>query len=150
MNNAGTILLIEDDYAHVFIFEAGFRRRGVLNPVHIARSIEEARCYLAGTGVYGNRSRFPRPVMLLLDWDISQGRGIEMVTWIRNSPEWRDMPIVAFGNGESGSDLHAAYNAGANAWFSTRSGLDDLIDTVRDLEMLSDVLVRQSRDPRSS
>lgn len=142
----GTILLVEDDYAHIFIFEAGFRRKGVLNPIHIARSVEEAQCYLGGVGVYANRDRFPVPALLLLDWDLNHGRGADLAAWVRSQPESRHMPIVAFGE-MADRDLQAAYDLGANACFSSRVGLDELIDTVKDLEFLSDVLVREPRGP---
>lgn len=145
MTDAGTILLVEDDYTHVFIFEAGFRRHGVSNPIHMARSVEEAQTYLRGAGMYGNRSRFPLPCLILLDLDVNRRCGAELLRWLQCDPRLEHIPVVAFGTIEAPQELQPIYDAGANACFEKRGGLDELITTIKSLDFVSQILVRTNQ-----
>ena len=67
MNQTGTILLVEDNEDDVFIMRLALKQAGVRNPLQVVTDGQLALDYLAGSGRYSDRARFPLPFIVFLD-----------------------------------------------------------------------------------
>ena len=78
-----TILLVEDNPTDVLLIQRAFAKAKLANPVHILNDGDQAIDYLEGTGDYGDRTKYPLPVLILLDLKLPRRSGLEVLTWLR-------------------------------------------------------------------
>ena len=132
MSLAGrTILLVEDNEDDVFFMEDTLKRAGIKNPMHVARDGQRAVDYLSGVGGYADRSRFPMPCLVLLDLMLPRMNGLEVLRWMRQNPETREMVVTVLSGSILQSDMVLAYQTGANAYLVKPPTLEKLESLTR-------------------
>src|SRR6476660_732111 len=110
------ILLVEDDPNDVFFFERAAKKAGIGVPVHTVRDGQEAVNYLTGEGVYADREVHPFPVLMVLDLNLPQRHGLEVLRWLRNCKTCRTLLVIVLTSSRSELDIHEAYELGANSY----------------------------------
>lgn len=95
---------LDDDYDTVV--EAA-RRAGVRNPLVRAHTLAEARRLVASGPPFG---------LVLLDVNLPDGPGHELVEAIRGDARLRTTPVVVFSTSDNARDLRQLYASGANAY----------------------------------
>ena len=81
-----TILLVEDTPSDAALIRRGFDKTSVLNPIVWVKNGQEGLAYLSGLGQYGDRIRYPLPALILLDLDLPEMTGFELLQWKRTQP----------------------------------------------------------------
>ena len=109
------ILQVEDDANDVFLLQHAFRQAGISNAVHVATDGQMAVDYLAGTGAFGNRQRYPLPGLVLLDLKLPRQSGREVLQWIRAQPHLSAIVVIVFTSSQYMGDVGLAYELGANS-----------------------------------
>lgn len=120
------VLLLEDDEQMARVLSEGL---GVWNHEVIwARTCVEAWERL-GAGAVD---------LVIVDWRLSGERGTELIRRIRESPEYRVLPVVMI-SGHAGTDevLEAA-RAGANSFLPKPFALEELQAEIRTIHRLPD------------
>ena len=133
MNAHGAVLLVEDDANDVFLMQRAFKKAGIPNPIHVAGDGEDAVSYLAGHGEFGDRSRHPMPLLVLLDLKLPRKNGLEVLEWIRQQHPLRRLPVVVLTSSREPRDVDRAYDAGANSYLVKPLGFESLLDLVHSL-----------------
>jgi CheY-like chemotaxis protein len=89
MIDVATILVVEDDEDDFFLTQRALRRqtKARIERVESGRAAIE---YLAGRGVYADRSAYPAPEIVFLDLKMDQGTGHEVLSALR---EQRPTPM---------------------------------------------------------
>ncbi len=128
-----TILLTEDDSTDVLLLRRALRKAGVATPLEVVPDGEQAVAYLAGRGNYADRQRHPLPSLVLLDIKLPRKSGFEVLTWLRQQPGLRRLPVVMLTSSGQPDDINRAYDTGANAYHVKPAGFDDLLDLVETL-----------------
>lgn len=134
MSAAGSILLVEDDSTDVLLLRRAFDKGGVTNPLQVVSDGEQAVAYLSGQGDYGDRQRYPLPSLILLDIALPRRSGFEVLTWMRQDPGLRRLPVIMLTSSGQPGDISRAYDAGANAYHVKPSGFDELLEFVEALK----------------
>lgn len=134
MSAAGAILLVEDDSTDVLLLRRAFDKAGVTNPLQVVSDGEQAVAYLSGQGDYGDRARYPLPSLILLDIALPRRSGFEVLTWMRQDPALRQLPVIMLTSSGQPGDISRAYDAGANAYHVKPSGFDELLEFVEALK----------------
>ena len=96
---------------------------------------QAAMNYLSGNGQYADRARFPEPHLILLDWKMPGISGLEVLQWIRSGSDHRNVPVIVLTSSGRTDDVDTAYSAGANAFITKPSGVLELIDLLRALNV---------------
>ncbi|MDB6125038.1 MAG: response regulator receiver protein [Pedosphaera sp.] len=135
------ILLVEENFDEVFVLERAFHEAMIVNPVHIARHVEEAICYMEGVGVYADRERYPLPSLILLSMKAGTRVGFRLLMWIRSNDRFGSLPVVALGSGKNILEVGEAFRLGANAYFERRTDAADIIRLIQGIEMVEDIWV---------
>lgn len=78
-----TILVAEDDQADALLLERAFRRLHFAYRLANIRDGREVVDYLGGHGIYADRSEYPYPALIILDWKLPSKSGAEILEWIR-------------------------------------------------------------------
>ncbi len=136
MNTAhSTILLVEDDANDFFLIQRAFRKANLANPLQVVGDGEEAVSYLIGEGHYADRMKYPLPVLLLLDLKLPRKSGLEVLTWLREQPVLKRLPVVVLTSSKEPADINRAYDLGANSYLVKPLGFDALLDMVESLNL---------------
>ncbi|MBE9104651.1 response regulator, partial [Nostoc cf. edaphicum LEGE 07299] len=91
-----TILLVEDNHKDVLLLQRALRKANIVNPVQVVNDGDAAVLYLSGEEPYGDRTRYPLPVLILLDLKLPRRSGAEVLMWLRQQPELKRLPVVVF------------------------------------------------------
>jgi CheY-like chemotaxis protein len=125
------ILQVEDDAHDVFLLQRAFLQAGVDNPVQVATDGQMAIDYLAGTGRFADRSRYPLPAVILLDLKLPRKTGREVLQWIRAQPGFRRIVVIAFTSAPYVGDVGLAYDLGANSFLVKPTGFTRYLEIAR-------------------
>ena len=126
MDEASTILLVEDnpDDAELLIY--AFAKAGISNPIMLLDDGEKAVNYVHGRAGYADRTEFPLPGLILLDLKLPRHSGFEVLEVIRSLEATRRTPVVVVTSSNQEHDIRRAYDLGANAYLVKPVGGDAL------------------------
>jgi hypothetical protein len=114
MNDAMTILLVEDNPADVELTLRAFRRRRLSNPVMVVRDGEEALDYVHQRGQFVGGTVVPGVV--LLDLRLPKVGGLEVLRELKNHPVYRQVPVVVLTTSTEDRDVRSSYELGAASY----------------------------------
>ena len=134
MSAHATILLADDDEDDYFLLDRAFREARVPNPRNRVADGEQVLAYLEGVGEYGDRSKFPYPLFLLLDLQMPAMDGFEVLKWIRQHPRHKRLPVIAFTGHESKPVMRQAYECGANSLHKKPASFEELVKLVEGIQ----------------
>ncbi len=129
-----TILLVEDEEDDVFIFRRAVKRARITNPIQIINDGESAIAYLSGAGMYADRTRYPLPLLTLLDLNLPRITGLEVLKWIREQSLLNQMSVIVLTSSAQDRDISRAYHLGARSYLvkpPTPAGLLEVLNALR-------------------
>jgi CheY-like chemotaxis protein len=129
------VLLVEDDENDVVFVQRAFRQTGILNPLQIVRDGDEAVGYLSGGGQFADRDQYPLPAFMLLDLKLPRRSGLEVLTWAKEQPGLKRIPIVVLTSSRKDDDVNRAYEMGANSYLVKPVSFEGLMDLVKSLNL---------------
>src|ERR1041385_1243796 len=121
------ILAAEDEESDRMILELAFERAKLPHPLLIVRDGQEAVDYLSGKGDYADRSAHPRPALLILDLKMPRLNGFDVLAWLAEQPEFKQMPVVMLSSSANELDMNKARQLGACEYFVKPHRLDELV-----------------------
>ncbi len=145
MKKDGVIFLLENSTDYLFCLDQAFRTAQVLNPLRVARYGNEAILYLKGVGIYGDRSHYPLPSLIIIDLTIPDGSGMAVLGWIRRQTEFNEVPVIILVHPSQEKFVQDAFDRGANAYYLKRDDLAALARMIRTLEFSADPLPQPRR-----
>jgi CheY-like chemotaxis protein len=119
-NSHGVILIVEDEDDDIFLIRHALKQAGIKNPLQVTENCREAIAYLAGTGKYAARVKFPLPILVLLDLRLPDKSGLEVLRKIQDL-KLRPMCVIAFTSATDIAHIRAAYQAGATSYVAKPS-----------------------------
>ena len=111
MEKVINILLIEDDTLDVMDAKRTLDKMGVLHLMHVAKNGEEAIEYLSGI-----TSADARPDVVLLDLNMPKMNGIEFLSNIRQSDEWKTLKVFILTTSEEKEDREQTKKLGVSGY----------------------------------
>lgn len=130
MGNAPSILIVDDSSDDVILLKRAFSRAGVVNPLYWVKSGSEAIKYLRGDSAYSDRESYPLPSVILLDLNMPDGDGFEVLTWIRNKFPNGGLLIVVLTHVEEIRKINRAYSLGANSFLTKPGNPEELQELI--------------------
>jgi len=127
------ILLVEDDPNDIILIKRAFEKANITNPLQVVEDGEEAISYLTGKGLYGDRVKYPLPMLLLLDLKMPRKSGHEVLEWLRRQPMLKRLTVVVLTSSQQSSDINRAYDLGANSYLVKPVTFDALVEMVKGL-----------------
>jgi len=131
MSTGKTILLVEDNEHDLVFMQRALKVAGVLNPVQIVTDGRQAIDYLAGTGNFSDRKKFPLPSLMFLDLKLPIVSGLEVLAWLRQKREFKSLIVLVLTTSKEPSDIDRAFDLGANAYLAKPSSVSDLTEMMR-------------------
>ena len=110
------ILLVEDNPDDVELTRIAFAEAKIANPLHVVGNGTEALDYLFMRGDYADRTGGEQPSLVLLDLNMPQMDGREVLQAIRGDASTRSLPVVVMTTSTEPFDVEACYSLGANSY----------------------------------
>lgn len=101
LNQKHTLLYVEDNVSNRALVEAIIQRQRDLR-IHCVSTIKDAKQYLAET----------RPSLLLIDLHLPDGSGESLVSYIKDTPDYRHIPIMILSADALSDTIERLKNAG--------------------------------------
>ena len=130
MGSAPCILIVDDSSDDFLLLKRAFSKAGVVNPLYWVRSGGEAIQYLNGNGAYSDRDAYPIPSVILLDLNMPDGDGFDVLTWIRNKYPNGGLLVVVLTRVEEIRKINRAYSLGANSFLTKPGNAEELQELV--------------------
>jgi CheY-like chemotaxis protein len=81
------ILLVEDNEVDARAFRLLLDKMSSPPGLQVVGTVLHATCYLKGIEPFSNRSEHPIPFLIVIDWNLPDVGGIELIKWIRTQPD---------------------------------------------------------------
>ncbi|PZD75404.1 Response regulator rcp1 [Acaryochloris thomasi RCC1774] len=134
-----TVLLVDDDLGDIELIEIALEETKVQLEMEVARNGVEAMSYLHEQL---DKPEPNLPDLILLDLNMPQMDGREVLEKIRAHDGLRHLPVVILTTSEADEDVLKSYRIGANAYVTKPIGLDGLTKIVQLLEEFWFTIVR--------
>lgn len=128
-----TILLVEDNLKDVALVQRAFRKAQISTPLQVVTDGEQAIAYLQGESPYHDRTQYPLPVLILLDLKLPRRSGTEVLSWLRQQPGLRRIPVVMLTASREEVDVNQTYDLGVNAYIVKPVSFDNLVKILETL-----------------
>ncbi|HSW06193.1 response regulator [Aquabacterium sp.] len=118
--HSGRLLCVDDNPLNTLLLQEFFRMRG-FPPVRVASSVREAVAM----------AQAEPPLAVLLDLNLSDGSGLEVLARLRAHPATHDVPVAIVSGSIEEDERAAAMALGAQAWWPKPldlSTLDERLD----------------------
>jgi CheY-like chemotaxis protein len=109
------ILYVEDNLNDIELTLAAFKESNLVNPIDVVRDGEEALDYLFYRKQFTDRKKTV-PAFVLLDIKMPKLDGIEVLRILRNSDEYKNLPVVMLTSSQMETDVVKSYETGANGF----------------------------------
>jgi len=86
-------LIIENNPDDAFFIKWAFRDAPTFSSCYVCRNLAEARAYVKGVGIYGDRVKFPEPSAIVCDYRLPDGTGADLLQSFRQENLVRDIPF---------------------------------------------------------
>ncbi|MEO6034386.1 MAG: response regulator [Verrucomicrobiota bacterium] len=130
MNNF-TVLTVDDSGDDTLLFQRACRKSGTLFNLQTVNDGQHAIDYLSGNDVFADRQQYPLPSLLLLDLKMPGKNGFEVLEWVRDQNNSKDLPVVIFTSSDNHGDIRKAYQKGANWYVMKPVDYSDLMTIAR-------------------
>lgn len=134
MNIGKTVtLLVEDEEAHAILTMRTLEKAEPRNEIHWVTDGEEALDYLFQNGNYADKTKSPRPDLILLDLRLPKLDGLDVLKTIKQSEELKVIPVVVLTTSENEEDVTLAYGNYANSYLVKPLGFGEFSGMIREL-----------------
>ena len=134
------ILLVEDNPDDVELTRIAFAEAKIANPLHVVGNGAEALDYLFGRGEWADRERHEPPSLVLLDLNLPDMSGIDILTRIKGDATLRRTPVVILTTTDDQSEIERCYDLGANVYVTKPVNYESFADAIRQLGLFLSVI----------
>lgn len=138
-DNAGTILMIEDDEGHARLIEKNIRRAGVNNTiVHLRDGTSTIELLFGESGPV--RTIGHKPFLILLDLDLPDMAGVDILKRVKEDEQLRRSPVIVLTTTDDKAEIQRCYDLGCNVYITKPLIYQSFADAIRQLGLFLSVI----------
>ncbi len=139
MSTPVTIIMIEDDEGHARLIERNIRRSGVNNDIVPFSNGTEAVNYLFG-GDGSGLDRKGQALLILLDLNLPDMTGIEILRRIKENRYLKCAPVVVLTTTDDSQEIKRCYELGCNVYITKPVNYESFANAIRQLGLFLSVI----------
>jgi two-component system, chemotaxis family, response regulator Rcp1 len=109
------LLLVEDSPGDVRLLREAFKHANPTARLHVTEDGNEAIAFLSQQGAYANS---PRPGLILLDLNLPNVDGHQVLAHIKQDASLKSIPTVILTTSVDEADIHQSYKLSANCYLN--------------------------------
>ena len=121
------LLHVEDDDGAAYLFQTALRQTDLRQYSRVSNG-EEAMAFLLQQGAY---SFAPRPDLVLLDLDLPQKSGFDVLADMKSNPHLRDITVVVFSTSTFPYDREKSMELGADEYLTKDGEFESLVNVAK-------------------
>jgi CheY-like chemotaxis protein len=125
------ILLVEDNPGDVRLLEEAMREAEFTHRLHIVSNGRAALDFIQQRDEYTDA---PRPDLVLLDLNLPQLSGEEVLEAVKTDEEHRSIPVIMLTSSSTSENIQQAYRLGANAYLTKPVDPTEFVEITRSIE----------------
>jgi CheY-like chemotaxis protein len=134
MNNAVTIVMIEDDDGHARLIEKNIVRAGVTNPIVHFTNGTAALEYIKKNG------HTARSLLVLLDLNLPDMTGIDILQRLKQDEGLKRAPVIILTTTDDRREIERCYELGCNVYITKPVEYDQFANAIRQLGLFFSVI----------
>jgi CheY-like chemotaxis protein len=134
-----TMIMIEDDEGHARLIERNIRRSGVNNEIVPFSNGTDAVRYLFGSDGTGLAHK-GRALLILLDLNLPDMSGIEILRRIKDSKHLKAAPVVVLTTTDDSDEIKRCYELGCNVYITKPVNYESFANAIRQLGLFFSVI----------
>ena len=134
-----TIIMIEDDEGHARLIEKNIRRAGIVNTIVPFSNGRTALEYLLGGDGSANVS-LGRRMLILLDLNLPDISGIDLLSQIKQHEHLRRAPVVILTTTDDADEIKRCYDLGANVYITKPVEYEGFANAIRQVGLFFSVI----------
>ena len=138
MNGNGdpiNILLVEDNEDHIELTKRALRENGLANDMFTVKDGQEALDFLYRKGEYSDKTKSPRPGLILLDVKMPKVDGFEVLRKIKSDPDLKLIPVIMLTTSSREEEIVKGYENGANSYVTKPVDFRDFVDRIKNIRL---------------
>ena len=137
--NPVTIILIEDDPGHARLIEKNVRRAGVNNTLlHFSDGTSALEHLFAGHE--DGRRKVSLPILVLLDLNLPDMSGLDILARIKSDPVLRRAPVIVLTTTDDKLEVQRCYDLGCNVYITKPVEYESFATAIRQLGLFLAVM----------
>ncbi|NOW46366.1 CheY-like chemotaxis protein [Novosphingobium sp. SG751A] len=132
-----TIIMIEDDPGHARLIEKSIRRAGIANGITHFDNGTAALEFLGDGTVLRDQGG---PVLILLDLNLTDMKGVDILARIKERPPLSLMPVIVLTTTDDKQEVARCYELGCNVYITKPLNYDSFSDAIRQLGLFLSVM----------
>ncbi len=125
------ILLVEDNPGDIRLTQEAMKEARLTNTLHVARNGVQALDFLHQRGEF---AAAPRPDLVLLDLNLPQLSGREVLKQMKDDAELRRIPVIVLSTSEASRDVLESYDLHANCYINKPVDFDEFLRLLVSIE----------------
>jgi CheY-like chemotaxis protein len=138
MSTPVTIIMIEDDEGHARLIERNIRRSGVNNDIISFTNGTDASHYLFG--VDGGLHHRGEALLILLDLNLPDMGGIEILQRVKENIHLKSTPVVVLTTTDDSQEIRRCYELGCNVYVTKPVNYESFANAIRQLGLFFSVI----------
>lgn len=127
----GIVLIVDDDSNDIDLMKLAFEKAKAPCGLMSVPDGREAIRYLSGEGDYADRSKFPMPLLVLLDLNMPRLNGFDVLSWVQKNATSTFPLVITLSYSHLESDIRRAYELGTSAYVAKPVDLDSSVSLVK-------------------
>lgn len=132
-----TIVMVEDDEGHARLIERNIRRAGISNSIKHFTDGTSALDYLFN---HAEGPTMNGPALTLLDLNLPDMSGIDILAKIKAEPRLKRMPVVVLTTTDDKVEIQRCYDLGCNVYITKPVNYESFADAIRQLGLFLSVI----------
>ncbi|MBI4620147.1 MAG: response regulator [Desulfobacterales bacterium] len=129
------MLLVEDNDDHVELTKRALRENGILNDIYVVKDGQEALDFLYHRGKYSDKTKAPRPGLILLDVKLPKIDGFEVLEKIKSDPDLKLIPVIMLTTSSRDEEIAKGYAGGANSYVTKPVDFNEFVNKIKSIRL---------------
>jgi len=129
------ILLVEDNPDHIELTLRALRNNNVVNEIYVVKDGQQAIDFIYNKGEFSDKSKAPRPGVILLDVKLPKMDGFEVLRHLKKDPEFKSIPVVMLTTSAREEEIAKGYTEGANSYVTKPVNFKDFAQKINEIKL---------------